>query len=302
MKPTISLPLISIGIPLYNSEKTLRYALDSLLAQTYSNIEFIISDNCSTDSTASICMEYQKVDKRIIFHQQNSNIGPAENFGFVLGQSTGDFFMWAAGDDFRSQNFVEVNLNYLQSNPSCVASTSPNIHQDQDYETKNLVTYSLEGTRTERYKSFFQLPGASHGIFYSLMRTNAIRSCPFVSSKFFWGWDWAIILFLADLGSIHRSREGLTIFGAGGVSRTGDVYKSLGINGIRRLLPFARFNKVVIELTENWSRNERAYINYLLFSLNLKTLLKSNRISLVFFYFLKQLFKITINFMRKFWT
>ncbi len=290
MKSVTNLPLVSIGIPLYNSEKTLRYALDSLLSQTYSNIEFIISDNCSTDSTASICKEYQEVDKRIIFHQQKSNIGPTENFDFVLGQSTGEFFMWAAGDDYRSPNYVEVNLSYLLINSYCVASTSPNIHQDQEYETRNLVTYALEGARTMRFKSFFQLPGASHGIFYSLMRTKVIKSCPYVSSKVFWGWDWTIILFLANFGSVHRSTEGLTIFGAGGVSRTGDVYKSLGLHGIWRLFPFTRFNKIVFKLTENWPRKERAYVAYLLIGLNLKTLLKSNRITLVVFFYLKKLF------------
>ena len=226
----------------------------------------------------------------LIFHQQNSNIGAAENFDFVLKNSTGDFFMWAAGDDIKSQDFVEVNLQYLLSDPNCVASTSPNIHEDQDHVTKNFVTYALEGTRTMRFKSFFQLPGASHGIFYSLMRTKVIKSCPYVSSKVFWGWDWTIILFLANFGSVHRSTEGLTIFGAGGVSRTGDVYKSLGLHGIWRLFPFTRFNKIVFKLTENWPRKERAYVAYLLIGLNLKTLLKSNRITLVVFFYLKKLF------------
>jgi glycosyltransferase involved in cell wall biosynthesis len=288
-----SSPLVSVGVPVYNSESTLRDALESLLNQTYTNIQLVISDNFSTDATVSLCREYETKDKRVIFHQQKSNIGMTENFDFVLKNSTGDFFMWAAGDDVRSQNFIEVNLQHLLRDPNCVASTSPNIHEDQAHETKNFVTYSLEGTRTARFKSFFQLPGASHGIFYSLMRTSAIKACPFVSSKFFWGWDWAIILFLANLGSVHRSTEGLTIFGAGGVSRKGDVYKSFGINGIRRLIPFARFNKQVVELTANWSKKERAYVAYLLFSLSLKTLLKSNKISLAFFYGLKQLFKLT---------
>ena len=296
-----NLPLVSIGIPLYNSEKTLRKALESLLNQTYLKIEFIISDNYSTDLTASICREYQEVDQRIIFHQQKANIGPTENFDFVLGQSTGEYFMWAAGDDFRSPNFVEVNLHFLLSNPNCVAATSPNIHEDQDDEAKNFVNYALEGTRTTRFKSFFQLPGASHGLFYSLMRTPVIKSCPYVSSKNFWGWDWAIILFLANLGSIHRSTEGSTIFGASGVSRTGSQYRSLGLTGIRRLLPFSKFNKKVFDMTETWSKKERIYVSYLLFGLNLKTLLKSNKISQVSFFYLKKLFTITTSFIRKSW-
>lgn len=301
MESMSNLPLVSIGIPLYNSEKTLRKALESLLNQSYSKIEFIISDNCSTDLTASICREYQAVDKRIIFHQQKSNIGPTENFDFVLHQSTGDYFMWAAGDDFRSPNFVEVNLHYLLSNPNCVAATSPNIHEDQNIEAKNFVNYALEGTKTLRFKSFFQLPGASHGLFYSLMKAQVIKSCPYVSSKNFWGWDWAIILFLANSGSVHRSAEGSTVFGAGGVSRTASQFKSLGLTGTRRLFPFSKFNKVVFEMTETWSNKERIYVVYLLFGLNLKFLLKSNKISQVFFFYLKKLLTITTSFIRKSW-
>ncbi len=300
MKPETTKPLVTVGMPIFNADKTIRQVLDSLVNQTYKNIQIVISDNCSTDSTVNICKEYLQKDQRIVLHQQTENIGAVKNFEFVLNHAAGDFFMWAAGDDTRTLDFIEVNLMFLLKNATYVASTSPNIHEDQENVIENIVQYALEGSRVQRFKTFFQLPGASHGIFYSLMRTNAIKSCPFVSSKFFWGWDWAIILFMANLGTIHRSTEGLTIFGASGVSRTGDVYKTLGINGIRRLLPFARFNKVVIELTENWSRNERTYVGYLLFSLNLKTLLKSNRVSSVLFYYLKRFLRITINFMRKF--
>ena len=295
----MNLPLVSIGIPLYNSEKTLRIALESLLNQTYSNIEFIISDNGSTDFTASICREYQVVDQRIIFYQQNSNIGPTENFNFVLKLSKGDFFMWAAGDDIKSLDFVEVNLRYLLSNPKSVASTSPNIHENQENIPENFINYSLEGSKLMRFRSFFKLPGASHGIFYSLIRTEVIKSCPYISSKMFWAWDWSVILFLANFGSVHRNAQGYTIFGSEGVSRKGNIYKSLGIHGIHRLFPFIKFNKTVIDMTGNWPRRERYFVAYLLIELNLKTFLKSNRASLVVFFYLKKSFSLVRNFIKK---
>jgi len=299
MKTTLNSPLVSIGIPLYNSERTLRNALESLLKQSYKNIEFIISDNNSTDLTASICREYQSIDQRIVFHQQSSNIGPTENFNFVLKSSKGDFFMWAAGDDIRSLDFVEVNLRYLLSKPNCVASTSPNIHEDQENNPENFIIYSLEGSKLMRFKSFFKLPGASHGIFYSLIRTEVIKSCPYVSSKMFWAWDWSVILFLANFGPVHRNAQGYTIFGSEGVSRKGNIYKSLGIHGIHRLFPFIKFNETVIDMTRNWPRRERYFVVYLLVGLNLKTLLKSNRISLVVFFCLKKSFSLARNFIKK---
>jgi glycosyltransferase involved in cell wall biosynthesis len=298
MKATLNFPLVSIGIPVYNSEKTLRNALESLLKQTYKNIEFIISDNNSTDSTASICREYQLIDQRIVFHKQSINIGPSENFDFVLKSSKGDFFMWAAGDDVRSLDFVEVNLRYLLNNPKCVAATSPNIHEDQEKIPENFINYSLDGTKLMRFQSFFKLPGASHGMFYSLIRTEVIKSCPYVSSKMFWAWDWSVILFLANFGSVHRNVQGYTIFGSEGVSRKGNIYKSLGIHGIHRLFPFMKFNRTVTDMTRNWPRRERFYVVYLLVGLNLKTLLKSNQISLVVFFNLKKFFSSAKSFLE----
>ena len=75
-------PLISIGIPVFNCEKTIKHVLESLLNQTYKNIEIIISDNCSTDKTKMICKKFK--DKRIKFYKQIKPIEFTKNFEFVL--------------------------------------------------------------------------------------------------------------------------------------------------------------------------------------------------------------------------
>ena len=62
--------MVSIGIPVYNGEKYIREALDSVLAQTYQNIEVIISDNASTDRTQAICVDYSKRHPRINYFRQ----------------------------------------------------------------------------------------------------------------------------------------------------------------------------------------------------------------------------------------
>ena len=60
-----NMPKISIGMPVYNGEKYIKGAIDSLLAQTFTDFELIISDNCSTDKTSQICNEYALKDSRI---------------------------------------------------------------------------------------------------------------------------------------------------------------------------------------------------------------------------------------------
>ena len=71
------LPMVSIGMPIYSGERYIREALDSLLAQTFTDFELIISDNASSDRTESICREYAERDARIIYFRQEENIGAA---------------------------------------------------------------------------------------------------------------------------------------------------------------------------------------------------------------------------------
>jgi glycosyltransferase involved in cell wall biosynthesis len=106
-------PTVSIGMPVYNGEKYIREALDSLLAQTFGDFELIISDNHSTDDTRNICKEYAAKDSRIKYVRQDENIGALANFKFVLNNSSAKYFMWAAFDDKWSRNWIEVLLQKI---------------------------------------------------------------------------------------------------------------------------------------------------------------------------------------------
>src|SRR5262245_57216615 len=92
-------PRVSIGLPVYNGAKYLAEAIDSLLEQTFSDFELIISDNGSTDATPAICEEYAAKDGRIRFLRQEINRGLAWNWNCVLEESRGAYFKWAACDD-----------------------------------------------------------------------------------------------------------------------------------------------------------------------------------------------------------
>lgn len=96
---TTPLPEVSIGLPVYNGSAYLREALDSLLAQTFTDFELIISDNGSTDDTGDICRAYARCDPRIRYVRQEPNRGALVNFQFVLDNARGRFFCWAAADD-----------------------------------------------------------------------------------------------------------------------------------------------------------------------------------------------------------
>ncbi|MFA6435937.1 MAG: glycosyltransferase family 2 protein, partial [Candidatus Gracilibacteria bacterium] len=106
----IKQPLVSIGVPTYNRSRFLREAIDSVLNQTYTNFELIISDNASTDDTERLCKEYSNKDKRIKYFRQKENIGIDANFYFVLNEAHGEYFAWLPDDDLYSPQFIEKLL------------------------------------------------------------------------------------------------------------------------------------------------------------------------------------------------
>lgn len=115
-----SRPLVSIGMPVYNGERFIREALDSLLAQDYENFELIISDNASIDGTQEICLEYAGRDKRIRYIRNEENTGAIKNFNYVFRLSEGEFFMWAASDDRWHSRFISRCLETIRSDSSIV--------------------------------------------------------------------------------------------------------------------------------------------------------------------------------------
>lgn len=112
-----SMPLVSIGLPVYNGEHFIQRAVDSLLAQSYSNLELIISDNASTDRTGDICLACQEKDGRVRYTRNEANIGMMSNFKHVLDLARGEYFMFAAHDDQWDPDFISSLLADLRGHP-----------------------------------------------------------------------------------------------------------------------------------------------------------------------------------------
>ena len=177
-------PELTIGMPVYNGAATIRAALDSLLAQTFQNFVLIISDNNSNDSTEEICREYESRDPRIRYVRQPKNLGPANNFRFVLFEATTPLFMWATADDLWASNFVEHTLNFLVSNPDYVCCQTRVLFTTKQGESYFAMgTYALTGTWRENAERFFRNPSCNSR-YYGLFRTQVLRSV-FPTRNFF---------------------------------------------------------------------------------------------------------------------
>lgn len=115
-----SRPTVTIGLPVFNGERHLAAAIDSILGQTFTDFELIISDNASTDRTAEICQDYAARDARIRYSRNGRNIGAGPNFNRVFELARGRFFKWAAHDDVLEPEFLECCVAALEGAPDAV--------------------------------------------------------------------------------------------------------------------------------------------------------------------------------------
>ena len=113
------LGLISVVIPAYNAEKTLGRAIESVLAQTYSNIELIVVEDCSWDNTLKIAASYAKKDSRIRVLQNQANLGVAMSRNRGIEEAQGDWIAFLDSDDAWVPSKLKKQAEALQKNPSC---------------------------------------------------------------------------------------------------------------------------------------------------------------------------------------
>lgn len=105
---------ISIVVAVYNAEKTLKKCVESLLNQTYNNIEIILVNDCSKDNSLDICNEYSKANDnvKVISNERNSGVSDTRNNG--IDNSTGEYICFVDSDDYVESNYIEVLYYYYQ--------------------------------------------------------------------------------------------------------------------------------------------------------------------------------------------
>ena len=137
------MPLVSIGLPVYNGEKYLREAIESILGQTFCDLELIISDNGSTDSTQEFCGEYASRDSRVRYFRHEINRGAAWNYCAVFRYSRGKYFKWASHDDLCTPTFLERCVEVLERDPRVALCTTRTTIIDGDGEAIEVYPYEF---------------------------------------------------------------------------------------------------------------------------------------------------------------
>jgi glycosyltransferase involved in cell wall biosynthesis len=199
---TISKPLVSLGVPVYNGERFIGRVLDSLVGQTYQNLEIVISDNASTDRTAEICQEYANRDRRIRYSCNAKNLGLPANWRRVFEISLGDYFAWTGADDVRPPTFVEDCVVALVRQQGAVMAYGPVIAKARAGEdlVEVLGDARISATQVaERVRTFTH--GLRHNaLLYGLYRRDALAKTTYVPRGY--GKDYLLCLQMCVLGTL----------------------------------------------------------------------------------------------------
>lgn len=140
-------PMISVIVPVYNVEKYIKKGIESLLAQSYQNIEIILVDDGSPDNSPAILDQYTKKDSRIkVLHQKNQGVSTARNNGIKI--SNGEYILFVDGDDYVGKDYVEFFYKLISQKSADIAvnydlfsalNSSHNHHEKEEVESPEQI-------------------------------------------------------------------------------------------------------------------------------------------------------------------
>lgn len=192
------LPLVSVVIATYNQESVVEASIKSILAQTYSNIEVIISDDCSNDRTALVINNLINSDNRVKFYRQESNVGITTNYNFLVSKCNGKYISLFAGDDIMHSEKIERQVQLLEANDGAsFCHHAVEILDHSSGRVSGVVThkYPFGVTKIIDVIRNFGIPGSM-----SVMYRRSLMTDPVFNSSIKTASDWLHIIELCSIG------------------------------------------------------------------------------------------------------
>lgn len=235
-------PEVSFVLCIYNGEKYLKQAIDSVLGQSFNNFELILVDDGSTDSTLEIIRNYEKKDSRCrVFAGPNRGVIPARNFG--INQANGDFIALMDADDICMPNRLTMQIQYLHDHPECVAVGSRVMLIDPD--GNNLTTLQFAETHEEIDNANLARQGCSIVNPSAVIRKASILEVGLYREEYNFAEDIDLFLRLAEVGKLANLaaplvhyRQHLSSIGYKHThAQRASVHKAVSAAEVRRGLP-----------------------------------------------------------------
>jgi glycosyltransferase involved in cell wall biosynthesis len=204
-------PHLTVGMPVYNGERYVRQAIESILSQTFQDLELIISDNASTDATERICKDYAAKDPRVRYYRSDRNRGAAWNNNQVVKLARGEFFKWQCHDDYCDTTFLEKCLAILHCDPNVVLCYPQFVRVDEQGRCLGIKSSGVAGGAkpVERFRSMIYRRDSCEEV-YGVSRTAVMKKTALIGP-----YSYSDDTFLAELilhGQFYQIPEPLFFY------------------------------------------------------------------------------------------
>ena len=231
---------------MHNGIATVERAIVSVLTQTWTDLELVVSDNGSTDGTEALCRRYAALDARIRYTRHPTLRGPLENFAFVLREARAPYFMWLAADDYLLPTLLERAVEVLDHNPGVVCAVPRARFVDPDGTTRPaLGTFGLAGSLRENVCAFLHDPN-DNSRFYGVYRRPALLHV--LPRSAYYGADWTISVGTLLFGTHHELPEVLLVRETNDRGKYVRMIDTAFASAPSRLLPLLPFTRSLLAL------------------------------------------------------
>ena len=202
-------PVVSVCLPVYNGEKFVGRAIRSVLEQTLTNIELVISDNASTDRTGEICQEAAARDRRVRYSRSAVNVGLARNHNRAFGVARGEYAIWMGHDDEMAGTYLSRCVERLSRDPSAALCFSDSCDIDEQSNVIRSVTFEdvcTSHSANVRYCGMLRYESRNDMI-YGVIRSSVLRQTRLHGA--YYGSDWVLLAEIALRGPFCHIHESL---------------------------------------------------------------------------------------------
>lgn len=212
-QPSEETPLVSVGLTAYKRPDGLKRILDCVLAQSYWNLEIIVSDNCSELPEMDALLDsYEQLDPRLRIFRQKSNIGMEPNQLFVARKATGYYYLWLHDDDEIPPDYVEKLLAHFDDAENIdLVGPRGDRYMDGKY-WRSYHTYSNLGFTTfERLADLIPIayfgPSFFEHYYYGIFRRETLSECLWEDREFYYKEVFSMFFRIAERGHIQLADD-----------------------------------------------------------------------------------------------
>lgn len=170
-------PLVSVGMPVHNGAAYLEAALESVLSQTWTELEVVLVDNASDDGSLAIAERFARSDGRVRIVRSHVNRGAAWSHNEAFRSSHGSFFRWASHDDLSTPDHLERCLEVLLDDPSIPLARPRALEIDENGDALFLHQDEIDVSSDDPVERFCEVVRDRHGCMdiYGLIRADVLR-------------------------------------------------------------------------------------------------------------------------------